>query len=148
MKKYFSLILGLILIVSASSCKKKDDANVCDTWGVGTWKLTDIVDENDQSVIQDPNDPEWNCLLNSFEIKLNESQEGDYMKVGEYIDPDCETDTYDVISWADNLKTKKLYITIGFPDDKYTLYCIYKNENKFYWDSEGDGSLFGVFEKQ
>ncbi len=151
MKKFLLLFIVSGLIFSASSCKKKEKS--CpkpEVWGVGTWKLTDVTDANGQSQL-DPNDPGNQCLLNQSEIKLNDNFNGNYVKFGNYDSNTgtCSQDSYQVSSWAENIDTKKLYISLSLPNGGNFLFdCVYIDKTHFYWDYYGDGSLRVVFEKQ
>jgi len=82
-------------------------------------------------------------------MKLNDKNDGDYLKLSGYDSNagSCTTDNYPVTSWAENVDNKTLIVTvnIGLP---YALQCVYLDKDKLYWDAAGDGSQRVVFKRK
>ncbi len=133
MKKILLLFVLSGLIFSASSCKKKEKS--CpkpEVWGVGTWKASKIEDPNG-NVVDPASSAYAQCYVNSEQFTLNDSHDGAQW-IWADVDQNtnaCTPQTLTITAWAENMKTKRLYITTN----QYGSFeLIYTNDHECYMD--------------
>ncbi len=136
MKKLLLLFVVSGLIFTTSSCKKEEDTSCPEpeVWGVGTWKASKVLDDNGNEV--DPNsNPYFQCYINSEQFTLNDNHNGDQW-IWADIDPNtnsCAPVTLNITSWAENLNTKRLYVTTN-NSDYGSFEFFYTNDRECYLD--------------
>jgi len=127
MKKLLVLFLFAGLAFSTTSCKKDESCPETKLHGAGTWKVTDIKDENNQTLTDQT---EYSCLAND-QLVLNDSQDGTSWSYTYYLQSNatCGSLGLDITSWAENYNKKKLYVTVRDSDGEYSYEFDYVDED-------------------
>jgi len=139
MKKILLLFVLAGLVFSTNACKKKE----CpappkpEVWGVGTWNASKVVDSNGQEM--DSSDPAVACDLTDVMV-LNENHNGTSWKLPYYDNNSntCQAYNLSVSSWAENIHTKKLYVTVTYQGNDFDFAFKYVDENNMYYDATYD----------
>ncbi len=148
MKKLLVLLLLSGLVFTTNSCKKKTcpEPEEPEVWAPGTWNAFKV--EYQGQDITNSGDPYVNCDLTD-QVVLNDGGTGTSWVFPSYDSQNsvCSPYNLQVVSWAENLTKKKLYVTVTYNNVDYGFEFDYVNDSEMMKKWSG-GDYIIYYQKQ